>query len=232
MSSRFARSMAVMSACALLWAACSKSGNKADTTAAVDTAKAANTAAAAPMQPTLNDTTILAMLGEINSADSSAGNLASTKGTAASVKSFGRQMMTDHHKLNVAGEALAKKLNIKPNPPAVDTIPAAVQRTTDSLTAMPKGAAWDQAYIGHEIALHQAVLNFLQTAQGAASDSSLKTALSQSAPLIQAHLTRAQQVQSKLPGGGATAAAGAAASPTPSADTTVKTETGKKAKKG
>lgn len=230
MSRRFVLSMAAVSVCALAWAGCSKSGNKTDSTAAAtDTSKPAT--ATAP-QPVLNDTTILAMLDELNAADSGAGNLASTKGTDPQVKSFGRQMMTDHHKLRAGGEALAKKLKIQPNPPAVDTIPAAVQRAVDSLTSMPKGQAWDKAYIDHEVAVHQAVLNFLQTAQGAASDTALKTALSQAAPLIQAHLTRAQQVQSKLPvptvNGGA---APPTATPAPPADTTTKQETGKKAKK-
>ena len=59
-------------------------------------------------------------------------------------------------------------------PPANDTLPSASQKIGDSLNAQPKGAAWDQAYMNNEVAVHQAVVSLLQTAQGAAQDTALK----------------------------------------------------------
>jgi putative membrane protein len=158
----------------------------------------------------LTDTSILALRDEANAADSAGGKMASTKGTAASVKEFGRDMMRDHHTLRKGGQDLAKKLNITPAPPAGDTLPAAAQRAADSMTAMPKGAAWDKWYIDHEVAAHQAVASLLQTAQGAATDTSLKAAIGKAIPLIQAHLMKAQSIQSKLPAAGAAGAADSA----------------------
>jgi putative membrane protein len=148
----------------------------------------------------MNDTTILGTLDALNAADSSAGSVAATKGTDPQVKAFGKQMMRDHHKLRADGQALAKQVSITPALPPGDTLQQSASAWMDSLNALPKGAAFDSAYINHEVAAHQAVVQILQNAQGAAQDSSLKSAIGQAIPLIQAHLTQAQSVQSKVSG--------------------------------
>lgn len=199
MSTRLTRGLALLGAAALC-AACAKSESKTDTTAVVvdTTAKAA--AAPAPAPAALTDTSILGMLDELNAADSTTGNMASTKGTNAAVKAFGRDMMRDHHKLRAAGQELAKKLNITPAPPANDTLPATITKIGDTLTSTPKGADWDKLYINTEVNVHQFVLSFLQNAETAATDSSLKAAITKATPIIQGHLTKAQAIQTKLNG--------------------------------
>jgi putative membrane protein len=201
MSIRVTHGIAVLGACAL-WA-CSKGDNKADSAAAADSAAraAAATAPAAPATPapaTLTDANIAALLDEANMADSAHGNMASTKGTSAAVKDFGRQMMRDHHTLRKAGQDLATKLNLTPTPPSGDTLPSHAQRMGDSLNAQAKGAAWDKAYIDHEVAMHQGVLSLIQTALGAAQDTSLKALLTKAQPNVEGHLKKAQDIQSKL----------------------------------
>jgi putative membrane protein len=224
MSMRLARSIAVIGTCAL-WAACAKGGNNADSTAAADSAAknaaATPTTTAAPAPAPLTDANIAALLDEANMADSAWGAIAVKKGTAASVKDFGHMMERDHHALRKAGQDLAKKLNLTPTPPANDTLPQTLQKMSDSLNAQAKGAAWDKAYIDHEVAVHQSVVSLLQTAQGAAQDTSLKALITKAIPNVQAHLTKAQDIQGKL--GNATTNAGGGA-----ADTTAK----KGAKKG
>ena len=199
MSIRLARGIALVGA-SVLWAACAKKENATDSAAAADSAAKAAAAAPAPAPapPALTDANIAALLDEANAADSAAGNLASTKGTNGQVKEFGRTMMRDHHTLRKAGQDLAKKLNLTPAAPANDTLPAAAQKAHDAMTAMAKGAAWDKAYIDNEVAVHQAVLALLQAAQGAAQDTSLKALIVTATPNIQAHLTKAQDIQSKL----------------------------------
>jgi putative membrane protein len=199
MSIRIARSIALVGA-SVLWAACAKNEAKNDSAAMADSAAKAAAAAPppAPAPPALTDANIAALLDEANAADSAAGNLASTKGTNAQVKDFGRTMMRDHHTLRKAGQDLAKKLNLTPAPPANDTLPQAAQKAHDNMTSMAKGAAWDKAYIDNEVAVHQSVLALLQAAQGAAQDTSLKALIITATPNIQAHLTKAQDIQSKL----------------------------------
>jgi putative membrane protein len=199
--------MAIVSACALtvMWAACSKSAKNSDTLAAMDTT--AKSAAATPIPDTtaapvatLTDVNIVALLDEANAGDSAMGKLASTKGTSASVKEFGRDMARDHHKLREAGQAVAKKENLAPQAPSNDTLATASAKMQDNLTSMAKGKDWDKAYIDNEVAVHQSVLNLLQTAGTAAQDTSLKALITKAQPTIQAHLAKAQSIQSKLAG--------------------------------
>jgi putative membrane protein len=199
--------MAIVSACALtvMWAACSKSAKNSDTVAAMDTT--AKSAAATPIPDTtaaptavLTDVNIVALLDEANAGDSAMGKLASTKGTSAAVKEFGRDMARDHHKLREAGQSVAKKENLAPQAPSNDTLATASAKMQDNLTSMAKGKDWDKAYIDNEVAVHQSVLNLLQTASTAAQDTSLKALITKAQPTIQAHLTKAQSIQSKLAG--------------------------------
>src|SRR5437762_1959567 len=103
MSIRVTHGAALIAVCAL-WA-CSKGENKPDSAAMADSAAKAAAAAppAAPAPPPLNDANIVALLDEVNAADSAWGTIPSTKGTNASVKEFGRDMMRDHHALRKAG---------------------------------------------------------------------------------------------------------------------------------
>lgn len=207
---RLARSIAVIGTCAL-WAACSKSGNKTDSAAAADSAAKAQ-AAATPTTPApaaLTDANIAALLDEANMADSSWGAIAAKKATASAVRDFGRMMERDHHTLRKEGQDVAKKENITPAAPANDTLPNALKTMSDSFNAQAKGAAWDQAYMNHEVAVHQTVISLLQTAQGAAQDTVLKALIVKATPAVQAHLTKAQQIQGTL-GNAATSAGGGA----------------------
>ena len=200
MSTRVTRGIAVLGVCAL-WA-CAKGERKADSAAIADSiakATAAVTPAPTPPAPAaLTDPNITALIDEANAADSAVGHLASTKATSPAVKEFARQMMRDHHMLRNAGIVLVKKENITPTPPANDTMPAAAQRAMDNLNAMAKGPDWDKAYIAGEIGAHQAVLALLQTAQGAATDTTLKALIIKATPTIEGHLKKAQDIGAKL----------------------------------
>jgi len=204
MTTRLTRVLVVFGACAL-WAGCSKDGGKADSAAAADSAAKAAAAAppAAPAPAPLTDANIAAILDGANAADSAAGNIAATKGTNAEVKSFGREMMRDHHALRKAGQDLAKKLNLTPAPPAGDTSAAAATNWQNTLSSMPKGAGFDSAYIAHEVAYHQAVIATAQTALTAAQDTSLKALINKAIPNLDAHLKHAQSIQGKLSGSAA-----------------------------
>ena len=186
-------------------AACAKGDKVADSAKAADSVAAANAAATppataipAPAAVAMSDANIFAVLDEANRADSAAGALAATKGTGAEVKAFGKEMMKDHHALRVGGQALAKKLSITPEPAAGDTSAAAHKTLADSLTAMPKGAAWDKYYIDHEVSGHEAVLATAQNAMSATQNAEVKALLAKASPIVQDHLDKAKAIQSKL----------------------------------
>ena len=175
-------------------------GSNAGTAAGSTTGTASNTQ--------LSDANIVALLDEANMADSAAGTMAATKGTSGSVKEFGKDMARDHHNLRKQGQDLAKKLNVTPQPPANDTLPKHASMMSDSLGKQAKGAAWDKAYIDHEVAMHQAVIDLATTAQGQAQNPELKALITKAAPILQGHLKNAQAIQAKLGGGSTTASAG------------------------
>lgn len=176
--------------------ACSKEGtNAADSARPADSAAAATTT---PAAPALTDANIAALLDEANAADSSAGKVASTKGTNADVKAFGVMMMNDHHALRKAGQDLVAKLGVTPVAPSDDPLPAEAKMVMDTLTATPKGAAWDRWYIANEVTMHQKVLNLIDTALGAAQNAELKDLLTKARPNVEAHLKRALDIQGKL----------------------------------
>jgi putative membrane protein len=185
-------------------AACAKkeASRGVDTTLKVDTTApsmapppAAETTAAAA---TLTDPNIVFILHAANAADSARGKLAESKGTSADVKSFGKLMVGEHHALNAQGDALAKKLNVTPVAPANDQSEAQAKTEMDSLTALAKGAAWDKAYIAYEIGYHQAVKDIATKALAQAQNAELKALITKAAPIIQAHLDKAQAIQTKL----------------------------------
>jgi putative membrane protein len=180
--------------------ACKKDkGDAYDSAATTDSATMAKaTPATADTSAKLNDANIAALLDEANAADSSAGNLATTKGTKADVRAFGKLMMNDHHALRKAGQDLVTKLNVTPTPPANDSLPIKAKAAQDNLTAMDKGATWDKAYIDGEVTTHQMVLGLIDQAQTAAQAPELKALLTKARPNIEMHLKRAQDIQGKL----------------------------------
>ena len=183
---------------------CKKSDRTPSDTAGAMAAPPASNAAPAsstsvtPASAPLNDANIAAILNQANISDSARGVLAETKATSPDVKNFGKLMMGEHHALRKAGENLVKKLGLLPQLPAGDNSEAQAKAEMDSLTAMPKGAAWDKAYIDFEVGYHQAVLETATKALGVAQNQELKNLIKSAAPTLQHHLDRAQAIQKKL----------------------------------
>lgn len=192
---------------AALVAACAKGDKPADSARAADSATA-GAAAVSPAPATgatasnagWTDPNIMAFLDNANMADSAAGSVAASKGTSAQVKAFGKEMVQDHHAMRKEGQDLAKKINVTPEPKAGDTMAAEAAAFQDSLNAMPKGAAWDKAYIDHEVAGHEKVLSTAQTAAGATQNADIKALITKAAPKVQEHLDKAKKIQAQLGG--------------------------------
>ena len=146
----------------------------------------------------LTDANIVWILDQASAADSARGTLAQSKGTSQDVKNFGALMAGEHHSLRAQGIALATKLGVTPQMPGGDKSMDQTKAEMDKLTSMPKGAAWDKAYIDFEVGYHQAVIQTATAALGAAQNAELKALIQQAAPILQHHLDVAEQVQKKL----------------------------------
>ena len=150
------------------------------------------------MSGQLTDANIVALLDEANKADSAAGAYALGKAASPEVKAFAKLMIDEHHALRAAGQKLAQKLNVTPQPPSDDPVQPAATSEMAALQAAPKGPRFDRTYIDQEVAIHKAVLDLAAKAHGQAKNEELKALIEQAKPVIEKHLDMAEQIQKKL----------------------------------
>ena len=193
-----------------LVSACGKGEKAEDSAKKADSARTARPATAPPSASApaaaLSDANVLAKLDADNMSDSSAGAMAVAKGSSASVKEFGRVMMKDHHAMRVEAAALASQAGITPAMPSGDSDAAADAAAADSMTTMPKGAAWDKFFADHQIDGHTKVLQFAQDAANRTQNADLKAMIQKAAPVVQKHLDKAKAIQGTLGGAARTKA--------------------------
>ena len=162
--------------------------------AVADTGKAP----AAASQGGLTDANIMALLDGANKADSAGGALAAKKATDAEVKAFARLMMSEHHALRAAGQALAKQLGVEPKAPERDPLAPYVANEMKTLQSTGKGAEFDRTYIDNEVSVHQAVLDLANQARVTTQTPQLKDLIEKAIPVIRKHLDQATALQKKL----------------------------------
>lgn len=164
--------------------------------AMTDTAMRAGT----PSAPAMSDAEILAMIGMANANEIGASKMAETKATNPDVKAFAREMIHDHTSMQGEADALAKRLNVTPTPPAGagDEMKSMAKAMSDSLKAAPKGPAFDAQYINGQVAAHQQTLTDLQRFQTMTQNADVKNLISTAIPTVETHLDRARQLQSRV----------------------------------
>lgn len=148
------------------------------------------------MAQSINDAQIAAIVVTANQIDIDAGKLASSKGSADAVKKFAQTMVTDHTGVNKAASDLAAKLKVVPQPSATSaSLEKAAAAHMEKLRGL-SGAAFDRAYIEHEVAYHQHVLDALdKTLIPNASNAELKALLVKVRPAFVAHMDHAKNIQ-------------------------------------
>jgi putative membrane protein len=147
----------------------------------------------------VSDAQIAAIVVTANQVDIDAGKLAESKATDPDVKAFGKQMATDHTGVNKQASDLVTKLGVTPEDNA--TARSLNSGGADNIAQLSKlqGAAFDKAYIAHEVAYHQQVLDALdKTLIPNASNEQLKALLVKVRPAFVAHLEHAKTLQGRL----------------------------------
>src|SRR5262245_22253365 len=146
-----------------------------------------------------NDAQIAHIVVTADQVDIDAGKLAGSKGTSKDVKDFGKMMVTDHTGVNKQAQALAAKLNVKPEDnPTSQSLKQGGEANLNKLKTL-NGKEFDKAYIDHEVAYHQSVLDALdKTLIPSAQNPELKELLVKTRPAFVAHLEHAKSIQSKL----------------------------------
>ena len=134
-----------------------------------------------------------------NQVDVDAGKIAKSKSKRKDVQAFAQQMITDHTAVNQQAGALAKKLGVKPEDN--DTSKALKKGGQENAANLKKlsGSAFDKAYVEHEVAYHQQVLDAIdKVLVPSAQNAELKGLIEKVRPAIQAHLDHAKHLQADL----------------------------------
>jgi putative membrane protein len=150
--------------------------------------------AAGPTDPQIAHIVVTA-----NTVDIDAGKLAETRGTSKDVKAFGKQMVTDHTGVNQQAVALVTKLKVTPEDNATSqSLKAAGADNLKTLQGL-SGAAFDKAYIDHEVAYHVQVLEAIDTTLiPNAKNEELKALIIKVRPAFVGHLEHAKMIQASL----------------------------------
>ncbi len=157
-------------------------------------------AIAAPVtREKLNDPTIVAIFDAANTWDIETGGLAASRGRRKDVREFGEMLVRDHKAVRQQGRDLAKKLGVTPTPPKD------FQMAKDHAAAMKKlkglhGAAFDRAFLAHEVAYHKAVIDAVTTTLlPALQNAEVKDLVTKVAPAFNAHMVKAQSLLDNYP---------------------------------
>ena len=147
--------------------------------------------------PSLDDATIVAIFDAANTADIETGELAAKKGSTKEVREFGAMLVRDHKAVRQQGRDLAAKLGVVPTPPADDASAKAHAAAMKTLRAA-RGAAFDHAFLQHEVAFHKAVIDAVNTTLlPAIQNAELKKLVVTVAPAFQAHMIAADNLDKK-----------------------------------
>jgi putative membrane protein len=147
----------------------------------------------------VNDAQIASIVVTANQVDVDAGKLAAARGSNAEIKAFGQQMVDQHTSVNKQATDLVTKLKVTPEDNATSqALKAGGDKNVAALKGL-NGAEFDLAYIEHEVAYHQQVLDAVdKTLIPSAKNAELKALLVKVRPAFVAHLEHAKHLQGTL----------------------------------
>ena len=139
-----------------------------------------------------------------NEVDIEVGKLARSKAQSDQVRQFAERMITDHTTAARSAAELTQRLHIRLEPnPTSESLKRGRDATVAKLQTL-SGAAFDKAYIDHEVGYHETVLSALdKTLIPGAKNAELKALLVKARPVFEEHLNMAKQLQSALSKSGA-----------------------------
>jgi len=140
---------------------------------------------------------LLGFLNLANKDDLEGGRLAQERGESMAVKTYGRQMESDHMQMLEDSESAAKRLGILPamgpeTQPLIQDHAKALQKLQAA-----SGKEFDQLYLSHEIDMHKRVLQTAASLAGQTRNPALKEMMANARPLLEAHLKAAQSLMAE-----------------------------------
>lgn len=145
------------------------------------------------------DEQIAEIVIKANQVDVDAGRLAEERASNPDVRKFAREMVAVHGAIGRQAQALVRKLLIDPRPSVTShSLEGGGAANIRKLSAL-KGADFDRAYIGHEVAYHEHVIDAMDRILIPNSQhAELKALLVGARPTFVAHLEHARHLQDAL----------------------------------
>jgi putative membrane protein len=145
----------------------------------------------------MSEAEVVTAISLTNGTEIASSRIAVEKATNADVKSFARQMIDDHQKMQGEVDRVATAENISPATP-LDTMAPAMTQMRNTLQSADSGAAFDRAYMDMQVRDHQAALDKLNQAAAATQNAELRGVIQKAIPQVQKHLDRARELQTNL----------------------------------
>lgn len=136
------------------------------------------------------DKDFMVAAAKANMTEAHEGQMAENQGSADAVKSLGRTLDQDHSQAYGQLETLAQKLGVT-IPNGIDTAKDATIRQLEKL----KGPAFDKAFTRDEVATHHAAIAEFKREAEHGTDPDVKAYASQTVPVLEKHLTMAEQAE-------------------------------------
>ena len=146
-----------------------------------------------------SDAQIASIVVTANQVDIDAGKLAVSTSDNKDVKAFGQLMITDHTGVNKSAVDLVTRLKVTPEDNATSqSLKSGGDQNVANLKGL-KGTAFDKAYVDHEVAYHQQVIDAVdKTLIPNAKNAEVKALLVKVRPAFVAHLEHAKSLQAAL----------------------------------
>jgi putative membrane protein len=195
------RALAIVATAALL-GACDRGDREtamAEIDTAYDTARARLDTAVGRLGREYSDAELTGFVNAFNDAEVEVGQLGMSMATDAQVKAFASQIVRDHRALKADVNRTVQQLNVTPTVPEDDeNLAEDHQAGMRDLRAKAKGAAFDEAFLEHEIRMHRKVLDEVKDAIGRSQSADMRSLLEQARDGIQGHLTMAEELEKKF----------------------------------
>lgn len=149
--------------------------------------------------PKVSDAQIAAIVVAANQVDIDAGKFAAKTSTDPEVKQFAKTMVTDHTAVNKSAVDLVTKLKVSPAENETSrALKAGGDKNLADLGAL-KGKAFDKAYVAHEVAYHEQVIQAIDSVLiPNAQNAELKALLVKVRPAFIEHLNHAKHLQARF----------------------------------
>jgi len=125
-------------------------------------------------------------------AEVQAAELAQQRAGSPQVKQFASRMITDHTQANTELQQIAQQQNI-----TMPTKPAAKEASAEQRLRGLNGAAFDKAYVQHELQDHQQTVALFQQQARSGQDPELKAFAQKTLPVLQQHLQMVQALNTR-----------------------------------